>query len=273
MSRERCEQNLQRLLQELQGYLSANGIVAPASSAQVAAKIAPSIFLAHSTADANFVAICSPSGRVLSSAGLDAAGIKPLKPDAVEITLGTAAFVFLYAAAFSFPSSGCGLLFAPTLEQQHSDNGFATAFDSGGLISVFQRPDMSEPPRDFFMRHEFPISEHRSYLQSCLAALFSTPLDYFHGNPPQHPGPIGLTGGDCRRWSHEVRIPNEVVVRSPHLQAVFIPRRLGLVPEIKHLVRWCESEGFDAIVYDADRENDFAKLKRACVEYLRDQLL
>ena len=273
MSRDRCEKNLVRLLQDLDDYLGANGIDRSGVNPVSAKAVAQNIFLAHSTSVSNFVKICDNSGRLLSPQALDLKGIKPLQADAVENTLGTAGFVFLYAAPFSFPSSGCGLLFAKSLEHQHSSDGFATPFDSGALVNHFVRPEMAETPRDFFLRHELPISEHRNYLERCVGSLFVALSDYQEGNRPLHPGPIGLTGGDRRQWTHEVRIPDEVVVRSQHLQAIFAPRRLGLVPEIKNLLNWCSSEGYDVEIFDADRENDFAKLRDACIEYLRTELI
>jgi hypothetical protein len=101
MSRDRCESNLARLHEELDAYLDTNGIASTASAAHAARKIAESVFLAHSTSDANFVEICSNGGRLLSPEALHARGIKSLEPGRVEITLRTAGFVFLYAARAS----------------------------------------------------------------------------------------------------------------------------------------------------------------------------
>jgi hypothetical protein len=243
-----------------------------ASAKRIASRISSSIPLAHSTADANFVKICSGNKRLLSPAALDAAGIRSLDPACVEKTLQTAKFAFLYAAPFAFPSSGCGLLFAKELEAQHSEDGFATSFDSGGLVHKYQRVDMAEPPHTFFRRHEIPIPDHRKYLERSLTLLFSVPADYLDGKAPVHPGPVGLAGGDRRRWCHEVRIPGEVAIRSTHLRAIFIPRRVGLVRSVKSLAKWCRQEGFDVVQYAADRNNDFAKLRKACISYLRQRI-
>lgn len=273
MSRSRFEGNLRRMLDELQIYVSQQGISVSSASFSVAEKIASRIALAHSTSDSNFVKVCAGGAALLSPAILDQRAIKMLKPDAVERTLGTSEFVFLYASAFSYPSSGCGLLFAHSLESDHPDNGSATAFDSGALVNHFRRPDPAEGPRDFFLRHQLPLSEHRDYLCRCVAALFRDPFDYVAGNEPIHPGPIGITGGDpCRRSTHEVRIPDNVPIRSPHLQAVFAPLRLSLEPQVQNLLKWCVAEGFDVVSFETDRDNDFAKLKNACIEYLRTKL-
>ena len=260
--------------EELRTYVSQRNISVTTESASSAGTIASKIHLAHSTSDVNFVRICEGGARLLSPALLDSGGIKPLETDAVERTLATSEFVFLYANAFSYPSSGCGLLFAPSLEADHYNDGSATPFDSGALVNHFRCPDPAEHPRDFFQRHQLPLSEHRDYLSQCLAALFRQPFDYVSGIAPIHPGPIGITGGDpCRRSTHEVRIPSSVHIRSRHLQAVFAPTRISLEPEVLHLLKWCEAEGFDVVSFDSDRDNDFTKLKSACIEYLRTKLV
>jgi hypothetical protein len=268
MSRSNSDANLRRLLEELEAL----GLPNSGNTATLLAnRISEDLPLAHSTSAANFAAVCG-SGRLLSPKILDTKGIKTLKPDAVEIVLGTSPFVFLYAAPFSFPSSGCGLLFERTLEVWHSSDGVATPFDSGGLIDYFVRPDMTESPQDFFLRHQLPLPEHREYLRACIGKLFGDPFDYLNGCDPVRSCPIGLSGGDRRRWTHEIRIPEEVIIRSPHLKAVFVPRRLGLEPQVKSLLSWCHSEGFDVEVFDSDRQNDFAKLRNACLEYLQKLL-
>lgn len=272
MDRSRLEGNLNRLQQDLAAYAQEQNIAAPPATSTSCRKIADTIFLAHSTSDLKFETICN-SGRLKSPAKLHSEGLKTLKTDAVELTLGTSEFVFLYAGAFSFPSSGCGLLFSRTLEAAHSADGAATPFDSGGLVNIFTRADMSETAAAFFSRHELPLFEHRDFLNDCLHLLFSAPYDYMEGIAPRHSGPVGLSRGDAvRRHTHEVRIPHEVHLRSPHLQAVFVPLRLALLPEIEKLLTWCHAEGFDVETYETDRQNDFAKLKTACIQYLRRHL-
>ena len=274
MSRTRFEQNLQRMLQELQAYVSQENISVGDAARSTAEKIADKIYLAHSTSAKNFVQMCEDGASLLSPSALDGKGIKSLRADAVERILETSDFVFLYAGAFSFPSSSCGLLFARSLESDHPDSGSATPFDSGGLVEHFELPNTSETPRDFFRRHQLPLSEHRNYLSQCLGALFSDPFDYVLGNGLCHEGPIGLTGGDaCRRSTHEVRIPDNVRIRNPHLQAVFAPVRMSLEPQVESLLKWCTSEGFDVVSFESDGDNDFAKMKTAWIEYLRTKLL
>ena len=161
----------------------------------------------------------------------------------------------------------------PSLERDHSGEASATPFDSGGLVKVFRRPDMAESARDYFVRHELPVSGYRDYLARCLDTLFIAPLDYLAGREPRFPCPLGLSLGDQRRWTHEVRIPDQVHVRGAHLQALFVPRRLSLHPEIEPLLNWTLSEGYDVEIFDTGRENDFATLKNRCLEYLRAKLL
>jgi hypothetical protein len=181
--------------------------------------------------------------------------------------------VFFYVAPFRYPDTGCGLLFARTLEFHRSHDGVATPFDSGGLLKVFTRPDPAEPPRAFLSRHELPIPEHRRYLGLSMSVLFHQPEDYIEGSDLRWPGPIGLTGGDRRRWTHEVRIPDRVFVRGSHLQAVFAPRsRVAAEPAIRGLFQWCDAEGVDRIAIDTPRENDFEALRRECLAYIRRKL-
>jgi hypothetical protein len=130
MIRKHCEENLKRLQNELETYASANGI---SGGDPAAAKISKGIPLAHSTSDWNFVKICG-SGCLYSPQALSGKGLKPLKSGAVELQLGTSGHVFFYAASFSFPGSGCGLLFGSSLERDNEHDGSATPFDSGGLV-------------------------------------------------------------------------------------------------------------------------------------------
>ena len=87
-------------------------------------------------------------------------------------------------------------------------------------------------------------------------------------------GPIGLAGGDRRRWTHEVRIPDRVFVRTAQLQAVFARTALvGGDPAIENLFRWCELQGVDFLRFDTPRGNDFETLQRECALYIRRNLL
>ncbi len=266
MSRSKWSANLDDLCRSLAAYIKADlreGLFGTAS------RFSDSLFLSHSTSDSKFSAICR-RGYLISAAGLAAEGGVSLSPASAEALLGTAGNVFFYVAPFRYPNTGCGLLFANTLESEHENGGVASPFDSGGLIDVFTRSDQAESPQAFLSRHELPVPEHRQYLGLCMNALFHKPQDYVDGSGPYRPGPIGLIGGDQRRWTHEVRIPDRVFLRGSHLQAAFAPKaRIAADSDIEGLFQWCSNEGVDRISFDTPRGNDFAALQRECVDYFR----
>ena len=229
--------------------------------------LAEALLLAHSTT-ANRLAEIHRSGVLLSTAAVNALKGKPVPPDGAESVLGTAGFVFLYAGTFRYPGTSCGLLFAKSLEAQYKDDGEASPFDSGGLLFHLQRPDPAESPRSYLQRHTLPLPGHRHYLGQCLSTLFAAPEDYLKGGPI-HSGPLGLTGGDARRWTHEVRIPECVQLRGPHLQAVFVPvSSAGPNSAITPLLSWCLAEQVDVVAYQTDDFDNFESLNRTCRDYL-----
>lgn len=263
--------NLDRLCQELETHAQSLGI--PMGPSPVAEKLSQSLFLAHSTADQKFAQI--GAARCLSSNAKLAAELgTTLAADCTEVVLGTSDTVFFYAAPFRYPNTGCGLLYARSLEKDYESTGAATPFDSGGLRRKMVRPDPAEPVQAFLARHELPIPGHRRYLGHVMTALFEKPADYVSGQDPRQPSPLGFTSGDERRWTHEVRIPRLVHVQgSAHLQAVFAPRaRVAADPDIEALFAWCRIEQVDTVVFDASRGNDFESLRRECLGYIRREL-
>ncbi|MDP3000887.1 MAG: hypothetical protein Q8N47_25615 [Bryobacterales bacterium] len=271
MSRRRYEANLIELQERMTAYARENGIEV-ADPAPDTVRLSHSLYLAHSTASDDFSKICA-AGRLLSATQLALRGGKASKPGSVKVLLGTADSVFFYVAPFRYPNTGCGLLFARSLEEHRMDDGVATPFDSGGLVHVLVRPNPAEPVRDFLSRHELPIPDYREYLRISLATLFDKPVDYIEGSQPRWSGPIGLMGGDRRRWTHEVRIPREVWIRTGDLQAVFAPiSRVASDPEIGRLFEWCKSEGRDRISFNTARGDDFEALRRECVKYIYSKL-
>src|ERR1035437_233103 len=272
MSRHQWQANLDGLCRSLEDYAKQNGIGIPNPSSGTAARLSDSLCLAHSTSRKSFSSICD-SGYLSSAASLAAARGESLAPACAEVVLGTADSVFFYVSPFRYPNTTCGLLFAKSLESPHRDAGVATPFDSGGLMKIFVRPDPAEPLWDFLARHELPIPEHRRYLGLSMAVLFGKSEDYFEGTDPQRPGPIGLTGGDHRRWTHEVRIPDRVFVRGSHLQAVFATTaQVARGSAVRSLFQWCEGEGVDSIAFATPRGNDFEALRRECLDYIRQRL-
>ena len=268
MSRDRWERNLKLLCRGVEDYAQANNVAIPDPPPPEAALLSRSLYLAHSAASDKFSGICG-AGRLLSATQLAPRTGEALRPNSAEVLLGTADSVFFYVAPFRSPHTGCGLLFARSLEEYHKGDGVATPFDSGGLVAVFSRPDPAEPPREFLWRHELPVPDHREYLRLSLGILFEKPVDYVRGADPRWPGPIGVTGGDRHRWTHEVRIPGQVPIRSGHLQAVFAPRsRVAADPEISRLFEWCKRERVDRVSFNTSRGDDFEALRWECVDYI-----
>ena len=272
MNRLHRETNLDDLCRRLEDYSRANLLAVPAQMSKMAKRLSESLYLAHSTTEARFGTICG-SG-CLTSADLQAAHRgKPLSPTRTEVVMGTSDSVFFYVAPFRYPNTGCGFLFSATLESEYTDRSVATPFDSGGLVNRLTRPDPTEPVREFLARHELPVPEHRSYLGLSMDVLFDKPEDYMKGTDPGWPGPVGLTGGDQRRWTHEVRIPYRVFLRGRHLQAVFAPRAwVAADSRIEALFEWCAGEDVERIVFDTPTSNDFAALSRECLAYIRRTL-
>ena len=268
MSRNRWQSNLDQLCRSLADYCNPNSPDTPSQSSATAVRLSDFLYLANSASDKEFAAICA-SAYLSSAARLGTA----MSPKCPEVVLGTSASVFFYVSPFRYPNTGCGLLFAHSLESGHENDGVATPFDSGGLVNKFIRPNPVESAQEFLSRHELPIPEHRQYLCRCMEALFHKPEDYVEGKEPRLPGPIRLDPGDQRRWTHEVRIPDRVPVRGSHLQAVFASKaRVAANPAVEDLFQWCATEGVDHISFDTPRGDDFEGLQRECLAYIRRKL-
>jgi len=245
----RWEGNLKELRQRLEEYAATSGI-AVSSPTPEAELMSQSLPLAHSTTGEALSDICG-CGQILSTERVAASRGTSLKADSAEGQLGTAGFVFFYLGPFRYPSTGSGLLFARSLEEDHGDDGVATPFDSGGLIEKFTRADPAEPPREFLSRHELPVPDHREYLGLSLGVLFAKPIDYLEGEEPRWPGPIGLaeeTGGGGRMrcvfrmgWSPGRAPASGFVAASRDAD-----RRLIVL-------EWCMAEGVDWFPFDAPR--------------------
>lgn len=268
MTRQQRENNLTRMCGDLARHCASAMNLDPLPPP---APLAEALLLAHSTSAGSLAGI-NKSGFLLSTAAVWTMKGKPMPPDGAESVLGTAGFVFLYTGTFRYPSTNCGLLFAKSLEEQHQEDGEASPFDSGGLLHHIERPDPAESPRDYLERHTLPLPGHRRYLGLCLSSLFTAPENYLESGPPYNSGPLGLTGvtgDDARRWTHEVRIPERVQLRGPHLHAVFVPVSLaGAYPEIASLLSWCLAEQVEVVAYQTDDLEDFETLSRTCRDYL-----
>ena len=255
----RYQANFDRLCGNLTAYAEANCPPAHGDDGQRAARaktLSESLFLAHSTAGAKFALICRDQG------------LKGFH-GRVEVQMGTEDCVFFYLSPFRRPNTSCGFLFSRNLEISRRGDGAASPFDSGSLVEHCVRPDQTQSLRDFLAVHELPIPDHRHYLSLCMRSLFGDPADYVNGIHPQFPGPIGLTGGDHRRWTHEVRIKGQVSLKDGHLQAVFASRaRAASDPNIRSVFEWYLTAGVDRILFDNPGEEDFEALKRECLEYI-----
>jgi hypothetical protein len=238
----------------------------------MAEKLSRSLFLANSASRKRFSSICQTGFISSQQRHAAATGIPPNLSNA-ESALGTSGQVFFYLAPFRYPQTSCGLLFSGTLELEETEKGVATPFDSGALHAHLKRPNPAESASDFLARHNLPIPDHRQYLESSLRLLFHFPEDYLCGVDPHNPGPLGLTGGDARRWTHEVRIPDRVFLHTNHLQAVFAARHVVAASRhIQTLFKWCASEGVDTVTFDQVKDREFVELEAQSLEYLRKRL-
>jgi hypothetical protein len=264
--------NLSKLCSELEDFARSESIALPDCSSSPASTLADSLYLAHSRSARIFGQICE-SGRLVSQERLAAEGVRPVPAGCASAELGTTASVFFYVAPFRYPSTACGFLFSSTLKPNHKDGASATPFDSGGLTSVFKEDLAAEAPRQFLKRHELPVPDHRRYLCLCMHALFESPMDYVDGIEPKLAGPIGLTRGDQRRWTHEVRVPDAVDLRGGHLQAVFAPKsRVKSDRRIRQFFEWCLIQNVDRIEFETARGDDFEMLRKECIRYVQQKL-
>jgi hypothetical protein len=83
-----------------------------------------------------------------------------------------------------------------------------------------------------------------------------------------------LAGGDQRRWTHEVRVPDKVFLHNRHLQAVFAPKdRVAHDNDIEDFFEWCRTEGVDCISLNSPKSGrGFEMLQNECLAYIRRKL-
>lgn len=265
MTRETQFANLERLTSDLCGGKN------PQPSAE-SARLSAALYLSHGTSSSAFSSI-STQGELLSQSELIRLGLRNPDPECAEELLGTGRFVFFYVAPFRYPNTACGVLFASALEEEHRNEGVAAPFDTGGLIRVFTRSDPSESPQTFLARHEVPLPGHRTYLALSMDIAFQQAVDYIEGRGPWLASPLGITGGDARRWTHEVRIPERVSLQTRHLQAVFAPRaRVRASQPVKDLFQRCLANGVDTVMFDTPSADEFETLRNECLGYIRRKL-
>jgi hypothetical protein len=240
---------------------------ARASDAKAMAKKLP---LSHAAGEDTLVKILQ-SGALLSQT---AVGLPPHK---AEADLDTADDVFFYLGAFAYPDTECGLLFLPALEADHQSDGVSTPFDSGALVNKVSPPSAYTGNRVGFVRdHEMPVSAYRDLLGRVIAdyaracGVYLRAPEEFKcecGFVREHP--FGITGGDWRAATFEVRIPKQVPLSHPHLHAVFV--RNGFEPrELAPLRR----AGVRIERFEPDPGADsFGALREACISFIQEKLL
>ncbi len=238
MAAARLHENLERLLAELQTSASGDArcqerLARPHADA---ARLAAHLPLSHCLSEAAFLGAVR-DGRLRSQQQLGRLG-------RTEQDLGTGNYVFTYVAPFRYPGTLAGFLFAPQLEANLHARGVATPFDSGGLLGHFARPDPTEPARDFLVRHELPLRQHRDLLERVLACSFAEPSHYVQGRALDGPHPAGLeqrqADADARLYTFEVRFEATLPLDQP-LLAVFLPVALAALGDVLRATRrWRE---------------------------------
>ena len=253
---------LTALLKDLDAHAALlGGMGFPVSA--MAAKLSDSLFLSNASTKDDFIKICK--GGALKSQVL----LNRIK--ATEQKLGTAHYVFFFAAPFRYPDTNCGLLFSTTLEKTAS-GAVATPFDSGSLDGICQWPDPKLTMMDFLERHELPVPGHRAYLKRRMEVLFEKPEDYVDGVNPTRPCCIGLTGGDQRRWTHEVRIPDQVELMGGHLEAVFVSDAAAKEPAIKSFLEKCEVQEVQYFTFPSAGRDEYERMHQLCLDFIEQTI-
>ena len=101
--------------------------------------------------------------------------------------------------------------------------------------------------------------------------LFAAPSDYIYGDDPVKKGPVPLSGGDRRRWTHEVRIKRDISIEK-YLEAVFVARNRVILNHCEEFLTECREKGIPVQKFDAPANGAFEALKMECIDYLEDIL-
>lgn len=255
MTTNRHQQNLNRLINER----------TPSPPAQ---KLAWSLPLSHAVNPKAFEGICQ-SKFLYAQSRLVELGIRS-PGETHETQLGTDAFVFFFVGPFSYPETSCGFLFKADMEKDHTAQGRAVPFDSGGLLKVFNRQDDRKTHKQFLQDHLIPIPEHRDLLSLTLTHTFQHIEDYIAKNEPVNT--TYVEGGDERRWTHEVQIQADIPIQIG-LEAVFLERDLGTMTEIRRLLGSWARHGVTIVDFEATIDDDYEILVNECQSYLREKYL
>lgn len=236
-------------------------------------KIAWNVPLAHSTSTHNLRNIVA-SGKLLCPKRLmQARGVTsdPDNPTIDEEILGTDEYVFLFAGPFRYDGSDFGFIFGADLEENRADAGEASPFDSGGLIRAFT--GFSGPPKGYLDRFRLPLWNHREYLAGKLRAFFPEPGAYLEPSIriDVYDPVTGLRGGDPRRWTHEVRLKDELDIHS-HLEAVFHRKSRGGLTDVEDFLVECRNRGVYTEDFEAPRDQAFNKMLNCCCDYIKKNI-
>lgn len=255
----------------LQGMLTAH-CEAGSEGEHAAQTMAAEMPLSHA-ASLDKLKVILNSGALLSQNGLG------VRTGAAENALETTDDVFFYLGAFNYPDTECGFLFTASLENEFSMNGICTPFDSGALVTKNARvlpPQMYPDGISCVRAHELSVPKYRSLLQTVIAKYSAGKEAYLHdpssfvcacGAERGHP--FGLVGGDSRSATFEVRLPQHVPLRPPHLRAVFV-RKGYEIQELSALF----SLGVTVLRYEADNDDDFFHaLREACISFIQELLI
>jgi len=263
--------NLERLLKEATRVRQGGGKRASGKGSRDPHALAWKMPLSHTTTAKNFGTILE-SGELLSRRRMDQEARRAIDPknQPIEYVLSTEDDVFLFAGPFSYPQGTRGFLWEAELERVEDIDGDASPFDSGGLVRRFTLPDPREPHRAFLDRHRLPLWEHRRYLERKLLDFFEDAGDYITVAPDEETSIIdpvvGLTGGDRRRWTHEVRVNDRLPVEL-RLLAVFVSRGAALAHSSGALREW-RARGVEIVWYQEEEGGDFAAMWRECIDFL-----
>lgn len=195
-----------------------------------ALRIARKLPLVHAT-DASSIGSIFEQKSVLSPRVLDERGIKQFEDGCAEDALKTDHHVCFYCGQFRYPvTNAIGFILNADVEQKFATHAEATPFDSGALHKYLSpAPPSMLSGEEYFQQHRLPVSDYRELLGRFIGTAYREPLQYISNEEPSpHPhaflaviAPRDLAISDPlhRRWTYEVRLPDEVPVLEPAITA------------------------------------------------------
>ncbi|MBB5037487.1 hypothetical protein HNQ64_001736 [Prosthecobacter dejongeii] len=215
---------------------------------------------------------------ILQSEALLSQAVVGKRIGAAEALMGTTDDVFFYLGTFAYPTTECGFLFVHSLEHDHSGKGVATPFDSGAFASRVPAPAPYLDGVDFVRNHELPVPEYRQLLAALISHYAATPQAYLQNVEAfachcleQRLHPFGISGGDRRTSTFEVRIPQRVPLQPPHLLAVFVKNgHEKQIAELSSLhALGVRIERYSA---DPDQVDSFYAIRESCINFIEEYI-